>query len=68
LEPENMTRKDFELIARAVRGLDCFSYQYDGADMPSARFQAATAMADALGSTNPAFDRARFLTACGVQS
>jgi len=62
-----MTRKDFQLIAETVRGLDTFSYQYDGCDMPSSRWQAANAFADKLASTNPNFDRERFLRACGVE-
>ena len=62
-----MTRKDFQLIAETVRGLDTFSYQYNGCDMPSARWQAANDFADKLASTNPNFDRERFLSACDVE-
>lgn len=67
-----MTRKDFELIAAALRAsrpipkhepyaLD--HYELIARDTYS---NAANALADALRSTNPRFDRARFLSACGV--
>ena len=54
-----MQRKHFELIAETVR------------DMPNAntteRRNIAQWFADKLASTNPNFDRARFLRACGVE-
>lgn len=63
-----MTPEDFELIAAAIAdawGNDGIDYGYtDGwADGVNA---AAHALADALHTTNPAFDRERFLKACGV--
>lgn len=54
-----MTRKDFQLIANVIRDLD----EVIDAD---ALEVLADNMADALEDTNSAFDRARFLSACGV--
>lgn len=52
-----MTRKDFELIARTIKGLD-----------PGVRYALGHVFADALekhgGNAN--FDRYKFLHACGV--
>ena len=56
-----MTRKDFEAIASAIRtavGVD--SAWTDAAE------SIASELADYLATTNPRFDRARFLKACGV--
>lgn len=50
-----MTRKDFELIARAVRAV---------ATTPSELMRLSTAFAEVLTLTNPRFDRVRFLKAC----
>lgn len=50
-----MTRKDFELVVRTIKGLD-----------PSVRAAIGLVFADALAGTNAGFDRARFLKACGV--
>jgi len=68
-----MTRKDFELIARAVRDarpiakLDSLTSQAArngviGAN--SALDQVARNLADELKATNPRFDAARFIEAC----
>lgn len=54
-----MTRKDFELIARVIKNSD------EVAD-DMTREALADMFADKLADTNPAFDRARFITACGV--
>lgn len=53
-----MSKKDFELIARILRGLpvDCYGTE-----------QVAERFAEELQRTNPRFDAARFLTACGVR-
>jgi capsule polysaccharide export protein KpsE/RkpR len=59
-----MTRKDYQLIAEVIReqGADLV-YQ----NSEKARHDlTAHALADALALDNPRFDRARFLTACGV--
>ena len=56
-----MTRKDFQLIAdvlQEVEGPICSTETRD---------QIATAFARALRTTNPQFDRERFLRACGVE-
>jgi len=50
-----MTRKHFELIAAAVAAAHTD---------PGAREQVAYQLAQALASTNPQFDRARFIAAC----
>lgn len=62
-----MTKKDYVLIARTLNdnrplhgkpnNPDLFLYNRLAADF-----------ADALAAQNPRFDRARFLTACGVES
>jgi hypothetical protein len=55
-----MTRKDFQLIARTI-----------SEELPpgsEAQRLSALAFADVLQHTNPNFDRARFLVACGVES
>ena len=65
-----MTKKDFELIAGAVRDIYWRAVNDNGMDEDQAeepRELAAYALADALATTNPRFDRARFLAACGVQ-
>ena len=55
---KEMTKKDFELIAEVIG-----KAWHGSADT---RADIANAFADELESTNPRFDRARFLTACGV--
>ena len=54
-----MTRKHFQLIADVIE-----TYQFT--DEQDRRILASR-MADALYSTNPNFDRYRFLAACGVK-
>lgn len=55
-----MTRKDYVIIADVIKNLDeCIdSYALEAL---------ADNMADALQGDNPRFDRARFLSACGVK-
>jgi hypothetical protein len=56
-----MSRKDFRLIAEAIKTLP--STDQNGIDM--VRFDAIGArFADALATTNPRFNRERFLAAC----
>lgn len=73
-----MTKKDFELIARVIRAdaahtRDDGTLETDYKSMPAWMRGAydqwntlALNMADALATTNPRFDRARFLQACGI--
>jgi hypothetical protein len=73
-----MTKKDYILIAAALRG-DAAHLTHQ-AGIPYERMTpwyrgaydqwntAAMAVADALASDNPKFDRSRFLAACGVMS
>ena len=62
-----MTRKDFCLIAAALKvapgmNIDPFTHRMivNGVE------RAALRLADALQTTNPRFDRARFLAACAA--
>jgi hypothetical protein len=59
METRKMTRKDFELIAAAIR----YTHSLDGSDYITLK-RAADALADELAGTNPRFDRERFLKAC----
>ena len=54
-----MTKKDFELIAEAIKEITVSDYPQDRKDK-------AQLFAAVLATTNPRFDRARFLSACGV--
>lgn len=62
-----MTRKDYILIAQAIKDAKPASVKDDygnGLDVGVER--AAFRLADALAVDNPRFDRERFLVACGV--
>lgn len=59
-----MTRKDYELIARVLRDKH---ERWDATGQMAVR-AIAEAFATELATTNPRFDRARFLKACGVDS
>jgi hypothetical protein len=67
-----MTRKDYEAIAAAFRYArsDILTKEPDAshADMLDGAALAAEHIATTMAADNPAFDRARFLKACGVQS
>lgn len=52
-----MTRQDFALIARTIRDLP---------EAPEVRERVAKEFARVLGWDHPRFDRAKFMTACGV--
>lgn len=54
-----MTRKDYELIANTVGGMTYLS--------ETDRATIAHDFADELAKTNPRFNRATFLRACGVE-
>ena len=58
-----MSRKDFELIARTIHAMPSHA-----PSLRTARESCARAFADALASTNPRFNRERFLRACGVEA
>ena len=60
-----MTRRDFQLIAATLKRVREHS---PGALLQLASDTHAFALADVLAGTNPKFDRARFLSASGVQS
>jgi hypothetical protein len=63
-----MTRKDYVLIAAALKAArDEIPVGGAGAEY-LANSVAARHIANALASDNARFDRARFLAACGVQS
>jgi hypothetical protein len=56
-----MTKKDYELIAQAVREITANDYPQDRQDK-------ANLFATALANTNPRFNRSTFLEACGVNN
>ena len=61
-----MTRKDYQLIAEVLKsGME----NWKGWDEKPEEVLAGTArsLATQLAKDNPRFDRARFLTACGVK-
>ena len=61
-----MTRKDYILIAAAML-LTRLNYGPSwNANLFRALDDASKALADELARDNPRFDRAKFLTACGV--
>jgi hypothetical protein len=63
-----MTRKDYVLIAAAVKAAycgKCGSADYT-LGLEVGREKVAFALCDALANDNPRFDRERFLTAAGV--
>ncbi len=62
-----MTKKDFELIAAAVSRASAWQ-PTEHVTRAYALQHVADELADALATTNPKFDRARFLAACGVAS
>lgn len=59
-----MTRQDYELIARVIR--DSLEHNACGQDQREMCETVAHNFASRLATTNPRFDRARFLRACGV--
>ncbi len=59
-----MTKKDYVVIA-AVLDRIRLDFDMDGDDTVSLSL-VAEELATALADTKPRFDRARFLTACGV--
>lgn len=57
-----MTRKDYVLIAGVLNKFPRLDYGVE-----SVLEELAEEMADALAGTNPLFNRAKFLDACGVK-
>lgn len=62
--PHTMTRKDFELIADVLRHE--LEHVACGVDQSDTVNSIAHTFALRLSTTNPNFNRARFLQACGV--
>jgi hypothetical protein len=56
-----MTRKDYVMIADAIKA------QYKPHNDPDTIQEIALGLADLLEGDNARFDRARFLSACGVK-
>lgn len=64
-----MTKKDFELIAAVLKAARINYHYREVMDILTEHHnRMCTEIADALATTHPRFDRARFLAACGVQS
>lgn len=62
-----MTRKDYELIARALKEARMHAIRSDAEEGGGFWLRVvASELALALASDNPRFDRDRFLKACGV--
>jgi len=63
-----MTRKDYVMIAETIKGSINYeqSFNNNQAGVNSLKFLALT-LSSLLEEDNPRFDRARFLTACGVK-
>lgn len=57
-----MDRRHFQLIADVIA-----AYTFEGSEPEAERAMFAAAMADKLAETNPRFNRARFLIACGAE-
>jgi hypothetical protein len=63
-----MTRKDFELIAKAIKSAVDYEQTFEDSNTGTRSIAGvAFNLADALADTNDRFDRAKFLKACGVQ-
>lgn len=60
-----MQRRHYELIAETIR--DTLQHNACGEDQRDMMDTVAHNFCNALASTNPNFNRARFLKACGVE-
>jgi hypothetical protein len=60
-----MTRKDYELIAKAIASMQD-AYTGDDWTINGAMYPFARQIADALEAENPKFDFDKFMKACGV--
>lgn len=62
-----MTRKDYELIAGILKGAQNYEATFNNNEQGAKAIEGiAQTFAVVLGTTNPRFDRARFLDACGA--
>lgn len=64
-----MTRKDYELIAFAIKDAQPMALEFINDPMAmyeKALYHAASSLAFHLSETNPRFDQERFMKACGV--
>jgi hypothetical protein len=62
-----MTRKDYELIAKAIYGSLIQSKSLDWQDLYAEQHRiTARHIANALERSNPRFNRDKFMEACGV--
>lgn len=64
--PVKFQHRHFAFIAQTVAGFDPFPETYTEDETNVIRREMARTFSRALASTNPNFDRARFLAACGV--
>lgn len=63
-----MTAKDFVAIAGAVKDArDAANAKIETSNLSQVFDSMAKSLAKVLATTNPKFDRARFLAACGVK-
>jgi len=60
-----MTRKDYVLIAEALNSARLDMKEMPHGDRTYGTYQAAESIAYALRRTNPRFEKARFMEACG---
>ena len=63
-----MTRKDYPMLAEALRKAEPPDASYHGEDEYTGWKRAVRGVAEALAEDNRAFDKDRFLRDCGVQS
>lgn len=58
-----MTKKDYELVATTIRG----HFELEITELEKSRLiDLANSFAEALTSTNPLFNKEKFLQACGL--
>lgn len=62
-----MTRKDYEVIAKAIKGSLILSGKMEWQDHYVKQYRmTAERIADALERDNERFDKTRFMSACGI--